>query len=227
METSTTTRNGAKPRIGILVSRMRDEEKTIIQAATRRGIDVEVLQDRTLVLNLTDPTPLGVDIVLDRCMAHVRGGYALRMLNRWGIPTVNSAESVALCDDKAEMSAALAVAGVPTLKTVMAFSIPAALSAAEILGYPLVIKPSAGSWGRLLAKANSPEALEAILEEKRKLGGPQHGVFYMQEYVEKPGRDIRVLVIGDEVIAASYRSAEHWITNVAKGANSSRCEITP
>lgn len=214
-------------RIGMLVSRLRDEEKTLLQAAARRGIAVEVIQDRQLTLNLSAPEPPAVDVVLDRCLAHVRGGYAVRMFDRWGIPTVNSATSSALCDDKVEMSAELTMAGIPTPRTMVAFSIPSALAAAEELGYPVVVKPAGGSWGRLLSKVNSPAALETILTEKLSYGGPQHGVFYLQEYVEKPGRDIRVLVIGDEIVAASYRNAEHWITNVAKGAASTRCEITP
>ncbi len=214
-------------RLGLLVSHLREEEKTILSAARNRGIAVEVLQDRRLVLDLTDPNPPTVDVVLDRCIAHTRGGYALRAFERWGIPTINSASSAAICDDKIEMTAALALDGVPTLETMVAFSIEGALEAAETLGYPVVLKPAGGSWGRLLAKANSPASLRTILEQKQQLGSHHHSVFYLQEYIEKPGRDIRVLVVGDDVIAASYRSAGHWITNVARGATSTRCEVTP
>lgn len=214
-------------RLGMLVSHLREEEKMILAAAQERCIPVDVLQDRRLVLDLTCPNPPAVDVVLDRCIAHTRGGYALRAFERWGIPTINSSRAAAICDDKAEMTAALVTAGVPTLKTVVAFSVAGALEAAEIFGYPVVLKPVGGSWGRLLAKANSRTSLETILEQKQQLGSHHHGVFYLQEYIDKPGRDIRVLVIGDEVIAASYRSAGHWITNVARGATSTRCEVTP
>jgi [lysine-biosynthesis-protein LysW]--L-2-aminoadipate ligase len=199
----------------------------ILAAARGRGIVVEVLQDRRLVLDLTDPNPPPVDVVLDRCIAHTRGGYALRAFERWGVPTINTSSAVAVCDDKIEMTAALAAASVPTLRTTVAFSIDGALEAAEELGYPVVLKPVGGSWGRLLAKANSAATLRTILEQKQQLGSHHHGVFYLQEYIAKPGRDIRVLVVGDEVIAASYRSAGHWITNVARGATSTRCDVTP
>jgi [lysine-biosynthesis-protein LysW]--L-2-aminoadipate ligase len=199
----------------------------ILAAARSRGIPVDVLQDRRLVLDLTDPNPPLVDVVLDRCIAPTRGGYALRAFERWGVPTINSASAAAVCDDKIEMTAALAADGVPTLRTAVAFSVDGALEAAEELGYPVVLKPVGGSWGRLLAKANSATTLRTILEQKQQLGSHHHSVFYLQEYVAKPGRDIRVLVVGDEVIAASYRTAGHWITNVARGATSTRCEVTP
>lgn len=218
---------GQQIRVGMLVSHLREEEKSILAAARRRGISLQVLQDRRLVLDLTGPNPPAVDVVLDRCMAHTRGGYALRAFERWGIPTINSSSAAATCDDKIEMTAALSAAGVPTLQTAVAFSVDGALEAAEELGYPVVLKPVGGSWGRLLAKANSESSLRTILEQKQQLGSHHHGVFYLQEYVEKPGRDIRVLVVGSDVIAASYRSAGHWITNVARGATSTRCEVTP
>ena len=218
---------GKSIRLGMLVSHLREEEKMILAAAQDRCIPVEVLQDRRLALDLTNPNPPTVDVVLDRCIAHTRGGYALRAFERWGVPTINTSSAAAICDDKVEMTAALAQAGVPTLHTVVAFSVQGALDAAEVFGYPVVLKPVGGSWGRLLAKANSRASLETILEQKQQLGSHHHGVFYLQEYIHKPGRDIRVLVIGDEVIAASYRSAGHWITNVARGATSTRCEVTP
>ena len=130
------------------------------------------------------------------------------------------------CDDKVLMSLAFATAGVPALRTAVAFTVESALEVGERFGYPLIVKPVTGSWGRLLARANSPADLRAILEQKRALGGPQHGVFYLQEYVEKPGRDLRIFYVGGEVIAASYRNAEHWITNVARGAVSTACPVT-
>jgi [lysine-biosynthesis-protein LysW]--L-2-aminoadipate ligase len=210
----------------MLVSQMREEEKLILQAAERRGIETTVLFDRQLVLNLTAPNPPAVDIVLDRCMAHVRGGVVLRVLNRWGIPTINSAETVTICDDKAEMSALFGREGIPSPRTALAFSVESALAIAETFGYPVVLKPTTGSWGRLLARANTPSALKTILAQKQQHGSPQHGVFYIQEFVEKPGRDIRVFVVGHEVIAASYRNSEHWITNVARGAVSTAAPVT-
>lgn len=219
--------SGAPIRLGVLVSHLREEEKLILAAASKRGVETHILQDRSMVLNLTAPVRPEVDLVLDRCVAHTRGACVLHVFDRWGIATLNSSLAVDTCDDKVVMSAALAAAGVPTLRTAVAFSIESALQVGEAFGYPLIVKPVSGSWGRLLAKANSPAALRTLLEQKQQLGNHHHGIFYMQEYIEKPGRDIRSFVVGGEVLAASYRNAEHWITNVARGAVSTVCEVTP
>ena len=109
----------------------------------------------------------------------------------------------------------------------VAFTPETALEAIEEMGYPVVLKPPLGSWGRLLAKVNDRDAAEAILEHKATLGGYAHGVFYIQEYVDKPGRDIRTMVVGDEVVYAIYRRSEHWITNTARGGEAQPCPITP
>jgi [lysine-biosynthesis-protein LysW]---L-2-aminoadipate ligase len=223
--------NGRAPRLGVLVSHLRQEEKLILANARQRGIGVTPLFDRDLVLDFSaaDAAASGieVDVLLDRCVAHSRAGYILRTLERWGIPTLNSAHAVELCDDKAKNSLALEAAGVPTPKTLLAFSVESALAACEAVGYPAVIKPVTGSWGRLLAKVNGPEQARTILEQKQELGSFHHQIYYIQEYIQKPGRDIRAYVVGDEALAASYRTADHWVTNAARGATSLPCPITP
>ena len=223
--------NGRMPRLGVLVSYLRTEEKLILADARRRGIPVTPLFDKELVLDFSAPTAaasgVDVDVVLDRCVAHARAGYAIRAFERWGIPTLNSAESVHLCDDKAENSLALEAAGIPTPRTVLAFTMESALKACELVGYPAVLKPVAGSWGRLLAKVNGPEQAKAVIAQKLELGSVGHGVIYVQEFVPKPDRDIRAYVVGERVLAASYRAADHWVTNAARGATSLPCPITP
>ena len=218
-------------RLGVLVSYLRAEEKAILAAARDRGIDVAPIFDRAVVLDLASPDAAGsgitADVVLDRCVAHSRSGYTLSALERWGIPTLNSARAVRLCDDKAENSLALEAAGIPTPRTLVAYDVESAIRACEAVGYPAVLKPVTGSWGRLLAKANGPEQARAILEQKKELGSFHHGIFYIQEYVPKPDRDIRAYVVGDRVLAASYRTAKHWVTNAARGAESLPCPITP
>jgi [lysine-biosynthesis-protein LysW]--L-2-aminoadipate ligase len=109
----------------------------------------------------------------------------------------------------------------------VAFTPESALEAIEELGYPVVLKPAVGSWGRLLSKINDRDAAEAILEHKDTLGSYQHSIFYIQEYIAKPGRDIRAFVIGDQTICAIYRSSSHWITNTARGGLGEVCPITP
>ena len=91
----------------------------------------------------------------------------------------------------------------------------------------MVLKPVVGSWGRLLAKINDRDAAEAMLEHKDTLGSYQHCVFYIQEYITKPGRDIRAFVVGDQTVTAIYRKSAHWITNTARGGQGEACPVTP
>ena len=213
-------------RIGVLISRIRVEEKMLLEVLEARGLDFETFDDRKLILDLEQPS-VGYDVVLDRCISHTRAVSILRVLNDWGVPTVNTCEVVANCGDKLVTTSLLIRAGVPVPRTLVAFTPEAALEAIEQMGYPAILKPAIGSWGRLLSKINDREAAEAILEHKSVLGSVQHSVFYVQEYIPKPGRDIRAFVVGDETIAAIYRSSQHWITNTARGGVASNCPVTP
>jgi [lysine-biosynthesis-protein LysW]--L-2-aminoadipate ligase len=215
-------------KIGILLSRVRVEEKWLFEAFDKRGLAYDRLDDRAVMFNLTDPGPWrDYDVILERSISYGRGLYATRVLNGWGIPTVNSAQVAATCGDKLATSAALQAAGVPQPEVRVAFTAEAALSAMDELGYPVVLKPVVGSWGRLVSKVNDREAAEALLEHREVLGNWQQQIYYMQGYIEKPGRDIRAYVIGERTIAASYRSSSHWITNTARGGRGSVCAITP
>jgi [lysine-biosynthesis-protein LysW]--L-2-aminoadipate ligase len=216
------------PRIGVLFSRVRVEEKWVFADLDARGVDYERLDDRTTTFDLANPAPwMRFDAVLIRSISFARGLYAARMLNGWGIPTVNSAAVSEICGDKLATASALQRHGVPQLHTVAAFSVESALDAIEAIGYPVVLKPVVGSWGRLLAKVNDRDAAEALLEHKATLGSYQHSIFCIQEYIDKPGRDIRAFVANGETICAIYRGSEHWITNTARGGSSEVCPVTP
>jgi [lysine-biosynthesis-protein LysW]---L-2-aminoadipate ligase len=165
---------------------------------------------------------------LERSIHHSRALYALKVLNDAGVPTVNTAAVADVCGDKFKTTQALVAAGVPTPRTRIAFTSESALRALAELGYPAVVKPCIGSWGRLIAKVNDSESAEAILEHKEILGSYHHSIFYIQEYIPKPdGRDIRAFVVGDECICAIYRTSAHWITNTARGGQASNCLVTP
>ncbi|HRJ58413.1 MAG TPA: lysine biosynthesis protein LysX [Anaerolineales bacterium] len=215
-------------KIGVLYSRVRVEEKWIFGAMEKRGIDYDRLDDRAISFDLEKPEAWQqYDAVLERSISYNSGLYALRMLNAFGVPTVNTAAVAEVCGDKLMTSAVLARDGVPQPHNVAAFSTEAALEAIEAFGYPVVLKPVVGSWGRLLAKINDRDAAEAVLEHKSTLGSVQHSVFYIQEFIEKPGRDLRIIMIGDKVLTGMYRSSEHWITNTARGGSGELCPITP
>jgi len=215
-------------RIGVLYSRVRVEEKWIFAALEQRGVDYVRLDDRHIHFDLLSPGDwLQYDAILERSISFTRGLYTLKILNSWGIPTINTATVAEACGDKLATSALLAKAGLPQPRTVVAYTPQSALEAIEVLGYPVVLKPVVGSWGRLLAKINDRDAAEAILEHKSTLGSYQHSIFYIQEYIYKPGRDIRAFIIGEQTICAIYRKSEHWITNTARGGEGEVCPVTP
>jgi [lysine-biosynthesis-protein LysW]---L-2-aminoadipate ligase len=215
------------PRIGILYDRLRPEERMLFEAFECEGISFEAVYAPKLELDFDDPGDLSrFDVVLERCVSQTRGLALSRILAAYGACIINPPSVIETCGDKLATNAALSRAGVPTPKTAVAFDAEAALSICERLGYPVVFKPVVGSWGRMVARVNDRDAAEALLEHKETLGGPQHKVFYIQEFIRKPGRDIRAFVVGDEVVAAIYRSAEHWITNTARGARASNCPLT-
>jgi [lysine-biosynthesis-protein LysW]--L-2-aminoadipate ligase len=213
--------------VGVLLSRVRVEEKLLLEELERRGVATKVIDDRELVLTLERKPELGVDVVLERCIQHSRALYALSVLETWGIPTVNTFEVADVCGNKLLTTMRLIRDGVPSPRTRLAFTPESALAAVEELGYPAVLKPLVGSWGRLISRVNDRDAAESILEHKDVLGTYMHSIYYIQEYVPKPGRDIRAFVVGDETIGAIYRYSEHWITNTARGGKASKCEVTP
>ncbi len=214
--------------IGLLYSRVRVEEKLLFDALDKRGISYDKIDDRDVEFDLQEPGHWrDYDVILERCINHSRALYALKILNDWGIPSVNTAYVADVCGNKLVTSSALVRAGVPTTKIKVAFTPESAIRAIEEIGYPVVLKPAVGSGGRLLSKINDREAAEAVLEHKEVLGSYHHSIFYIQEYVKKPGRDIRAFVVGDETVAAIYRASEHWITNTARGGQASNCPVTP
>ena len=215
-------------KLGVLLSRVRVEEKWIFEALDKRGIDYDKIDDRSVHFDLSDPGHWrDYDVVLERSLSYTNGLYATRVLNAWGIPTVNMAYVAETCGDKLVTTTALYKAGIPQPKVWLAFTPEAAIETIDRVGYPVVLKPVVGSWGRLLSKINDRDAAETILEHKETLGSVQHQIFYIQEFITKPGRDIRSFVIGDRTVCAIYRSSEHWITNTARGGKAEVCPVTP
>lgn len=213
--------------VAVLLSRIRAEEKLLLTAVETAGAQVLVVKDGDLIFSDAAMPAFQADVVLERSISTARGLYALRMLELHGIPTVNCYATATICADKLLTSAALSEANIPQPQYRLAFTPETALDAAEELGYPVVIKPVVGSWGRLVGRLNDRQAAETVFEHKQVLGSYQHGIFYLQEFINKPGRDIRVFVVGNEAVAAIYRQSEHWITNTARGGSASNCPITP
>ena len=213
-------------RIGFLYSRLRVEEKLLLaELESRPDLDVIRINDGKQYFDISQ-LPADVDVVLQRSISHSRGLYLSRIFEAHGIPVVNPSVVAERCGDKYITSQILVREGIPTPRVLMAFNKDSALEATNELGYPCVLKPVIGSWGRLLARVDRPEMAEAVIEHKASLG-VNHQVFYAQEYINKPGRDIRAFVIAGEPIAAIYRASDNWITNTARGGIATNCPLTP
>jgi len=215
-----------QPRVAVLYDRLRPEERLLFEAFERLGVDVERRYAPHERCTLSGEEAVAVaPVVVQRCVSQTRGLALTRIYEARGALVLNDSGVATVCGDKLATSAALARHGVPTPHTEIAFDVDTALEACERLGYPVVLKPTIGSWGRMVSRLADRDAVEAVLEHKRALGGPEHGVIYLQEHVRKPGRDIRAFVVGDAVVAAIDRASDHWITNTARGAIASRREV--
>jgi [lysine-biosynthesis-protein LysW]--L-2-aminoadipate ligase len=213
--------------IGILYSRIRKDEKLLLSELRERDHDIEKIDVRRQQFNISEAPEAfdDLDIVVDRCLSTSRSVYATKFARAYDVPVINGPDVAEVCSDKVKNSLALVEAGVPTPDTDVAVTKDAALESIEDFGYPCVLKPVVGSWGRLMAKIDSRDAAEAILEHKETLGHYEHKIFYVQEFVDKPGRDIRVLAVDGEPVAAMVRSSDHWLTNAAKGAETDTFEL--
>lgn len=206
-------------RIAMIYTRLRTEERMLLDAFDKAGVSVDPVDVRSEAFDLDDPGKWsGFDLVLDRCVSLRASMTIAHVLERFGIRCVNRAETIEVCSDKLRTSLALASAGIPQPRTMVAVEEDGALAAVEAIGYPAVMKPTVGSWGRLLAKINDRDAAEAVIEHRATLGSSQQQVHYVQEYVRKANADYRVFVVGGEPVAGIVRRSEHWVTNTARGA---------
>lgn len=208
--------------------RVRAEEKMLLDAAGRLGIDLRPVHDDNVVLDV-DGGGVGGDVILERSLSATRGHYIARAARAAGTPCVNDADTIAACMDKAETSWRLHRAHVPTPETRVAFDRASALVALEQMGYPAVVKPTQGSWARMVARVDNPMQADQILEHREMLPNPVQHVVYVQRYVDKAEagfhRDLRAFVVGDQTIAAVWRRSPHWVTNTARGATTSACPV--
>ena len=213
-------------KLGLLFSRLRLEEKHLIkEIKSRADIELVMLDSRKLIVG--PKSELNIDVLLDREISQSRALHIVQLLRNSHVKCINRYEIVTICGDKVFTSKALRDAGIPTPEVKVAFTKESALTAIEEMGYPAVLKPVDGSWGRLIAKIEDRNSAEAILEHKSYLSSYYHSIFYIQEYIHKPDRDIRALVLGGNVICATYRTSDTWFTNVARGGKAIECPVPP
>ncbi|MFI6149135.1 lysine biosynthesis protein LysX [Streptomyces sp. NPDC051109] len=218
--------NTARRPLAVLTSRVRLEERLLLAELRKRDIEFEQLDTRRLTFQLDGPGALPYRGALSREISHTRNAYASRLLEHLGVPVLNSSRIINLCGDKLLTTLALREGGLPTPRAMVGLVPDAALDALDAFGYPAVVKPLTGSWGRMGARLHDHEGAEAIFEHRAALPGPHHQITYVQEYIDKPGRDIKAYVFGGEVVGAIYKISENWRTNTALGGRTEVCPLT-
>ena len=210
--------------VGVAYDILRWEEKALIEALRSVGADVVPLHLSAKSFLLSDGLALP-DVVLARSVSHSVAVESAAVLEGLGVRVINSSHTIAIATDKVRTASILRRYGLPTPLTGVAFSPESALRLAREMGFPVVVKPVNGSWGRMVALARDEEELRGIVEHRRYLPGVNSRVYLIQEFIRKPGRDIRVFVVGDRIPVAIYRFSDHWITNTARGGRASRAKV--
>jgi len=212
----------------ILYDMIRWEEKALYETAVKKGIKVENLDCKNLTIDLNDKSSRheGKE-VLQRSVGYFKNVHSTAALEGVGAQVINPLHTAIMCGNKMYAHMELQKAGIKTPKAVAAFSEEAAIDALDNIGYPAVIKPTVGSWGRLIALLRDKDAARAVIEDRQHMF-PLYQIYYFEEYVNRPPRDIRAIVVGDRVVAAIYRySGEgEWKTNMALGGHAEMCPIT-
>ncbi len=209
-------------KLGITFDRLRWEEKALKDAAESAGLETSLIDVKGLNFEVGKKRQEFGDVVLQRCISHYRSLLLSQTLEGSGLRVINSHSVAETCSNKLATSIALSRAGVPTPRTFLALSSDAVEDAAEELGYPLVLKPFVGSWGRMVTIVKDKATLQALVEYKEELANPIEHMYYLQEYIQRPPRDIRAIVAGNRLVTCVHRHAPpgEWRTNVARGGTS-------
>ena len=214
----------------VLYDKVRFEEKTIYDKALKKGIKARMTDAKSITISTASKRKelaLG-DVILQRSISHFRGLYLTACIEFLGFSVINKFKVGEICGNKLLTSLTLAKHKVPTPKTYFAFSSAPAMEVINSTGFPVVLKPIVGSWGRGVYPLRDEEVANMIIEMREENDSPLGRIYYVQEMIQRPPRDLRCIVVGDEIIAAVYRySAENeWRTNVARGGKSEKAPIT-
>ena len=216
-------------KICIVFDRLRTEEKLLQTQASGMGYETSMIDAKITRFN-TDSNKSEYDfgdVVLERCISYYRGLHFTACLEFLDVPVINSFEIANTCGNKMITSMLLKKNNIPTPKTYFSFSAESAMENFEKVGYPLVIKPIIGSWGRSVMPIKDKDTADAIIENRQVTDGPQDRIYYLQEMIDRPPRDIRVITVGEQAVAAMYRkSSGGFKTNIALGAEPEICKIT-
>ena len=212
----------------LLYDTIRWEEKAIYEAAKKKGIEIKKIDCKDLILDLNIlNSEFNNQIIIQRCVSYFKSLHSTAALEGLGAKVINPLDTAIICGNKLFTHMLIQKKGIRTPKVITAFSSQSALSALDSFGYPAIIKPTIGSWGRLIALLRDREAAKAVFEDREHMF-PLYQVYYLEEFVSRPPRDIRAIVVGDNVVAAIYRYSgkDEWKTNMALGGRAENCPIT-
>jgi len=215
------------PDVTILYDTIRWEEKALLEAGKKNNINIQMVNCKKLALNL-EKKPEDYGIVIQRCVSYYRNLHSTAALEGLGVKVINCLNTGIFAGNKLFTHMLLKKFGVPTPDATVAFSKEAALQTLEAQGFPRVIKPTVGSWGRLISKLNDKESAEGIIESRENMY-PIYQIHYLEEFVKRPPRDIRAIMVGDKIVAAIYRTSGNgnWKTNMSLGGIAEPCKVTP
>ena len=212
-----------------MFDRLRTEEKLLQTQASEMGYETSMIDAKITRFDTESKSSdynFG-DVVLERCVSYYRGLHFTACLEFLDVHVINSFDVANTCGNKMITSMLLKKNNIPTPRTYFSFTAESAMEHFEKVGYPLVIKPIIGSWGRSVMPIKDKDTAEAIIENRQVTDGPQDRIYYLQEMIDRPPRDIRVITVGDQPIAAMYRkSSGGFKTNIALGADPEICKIT-
>ena len=215
------------PDITILYDTIRWEEKALLEAGRKKNINIQMVDCKNLALDL-GKKPEDYGPVIQRCVSYYRNLHSTAALEGMGVNVINCLNTGIFAGNKLFTHMLLKKYGVPTPYAAVAFSKDAVIEHLETHGYPKVIKPTVGSWGRLISKLNDKDSAEGIIESREAMY-PIYQVHYLEEFVNRPPRDIRAIMVGDKIVAAIYRTSGNgnWKTNMALGGTAEECKVTP
>jgi len=214
--------------IFILFDSLRWEEKSIIETAKKKDIDLKAIDCRELILFLNyENKEFENKVILQRSVSYFKSMHSTAALEGLGARMINSLYTSIMCGNKLFSHMELQKHRIATPNAFCTFSTPSAIEGINRFGYPVVIKPTIGSWGRLIGLLNDEEAVKTVLEDREHMF-PIYHINYLEEFVKRPPRDIRAIVVGDKVVAAIYRYSgdNEWKTNMALGGRAESCPIT-
>jgi [lysine-biosynthesis-protein LysW]--L-2-aminoadipate ligase len=217
--------------VSIVCDKVRFEEKALYEKTLRKGIKANIVDAKTITIGtnsrMKDFLLLG-DVILQRSVSYYRGLYLTACLEFVGFKVINKFKVGETCGNKLVTSIKLAENKIPTPKTQFAFSAESGLESMKKTGFPVVLKPIVGSWGRGIYPIRDLETASMIVEMREEDDSALSRIYYIQEMVDRPPRDIRCIVIGDHAITAIYRysSQSEWRTNVARGGKVELAPIT-